>query len=184
MRLGIVHASVEAEARTELHLARLLLLLGQGAALGHGVVDGITKLAKLDFLLRYPRFLGRLLKLNRKNPPQVPMLAHEVDTVESSMIRFRYGPWDPRYRYWLGLLQAKGLVELGLQGRRVLVSITAQGVDCFQALLEHAEMSTLAERAGVVMESLWSLSGSRLKDLVYEAVPELQGMSWGEEIQP
>lgn len=184
MRLGIVGASVEAESRTELHLARLLLLLGQGAERGQGVVDGITKLAKLDFLLRYPRFLERLLRLNRRNPPQVPMHAYEVDTVESSMIRFRYGPWDPRYRLWLGLLQAKGLVQLGLEGRRVLVKITARGAECSRLLAERSEMSMLARRAGVVMECLWSLSGTRLKDLVYEAVPELQGLSWGEEIQP
>ncbi|MCC7137790.1 MAG: hypothetical protein IT460_05105 [Planctomycetes bacterium] len=184
MRLGIVGASVEAESRAELHLARLLLLLGHGAKRGHGAVDGITKLAKLDFLLRYPRFLERLLKLHRKHPPQVPMLPHEADTVESSMIRFRYGPWDPRYRLWLGLLLAKGLVDLRLDGRRVVVEITPRGTECFHALAARSEMSTLADRAGVVMESLWSLNGTRLKDLVYEAVPELQGMSWGEEIQP
>lgn len=184
MSLTIVRASIASEARAELHLARLLLLLGSGAARGMRVVDGITKLAKLDFLLRYPRYLERVLVLTRRNPPLVPMDAHEADTVESAMIRFRYGPWDPRYRFWLGLLLARGLVRVSREGRRVLVQVTDVGVQVSKALAAEPTMRILAERADVVMGALRTLNGTRLKDTVYEAIPELQGMRWGEEIRP
>ena len=67
-------------------------------------VKGITKLAKLDFLLRYPTCLERALHfvntlrtpIRRKSQPR------ERTSIESKMIRFRYGRGDPRYRRWLG----------------------------------------------------------------------------------
>lgn len=38
------------------------------------------------------------------------MLEFEAETVESKMVRFRYGPWDARYRSWIGVLTAKGVI--------------------------------------------------------------------------
>lgn len=54
--MDLIRALAELEQNPELHLARLLVLLGEfGGADGTGRVEGLTKLAKLDFLLRLSR---------------------------------------------------------------------------------------------------------------------------------
>jgi len=100
----------------EFHACRLLLLLtGCGVRkrdTGDVVLSGMTKMAKLDFFVRYPAFFARA----------VSHLGLEVDVepsaaVESRMIRFHYGPWDKRYNQVLPYLQARGLAVVEPSGR-------------------------------------------------------------------
>ena len=50
------------EADDALHLGRLLVLIDTfGGRSGDKQIEGLTKLAKLDFLLRYPDYLERAL---------------------------------------------------------------------------------------------------------------------------
>lgn len=184
MSLRIIHAAISTEKVPALHEARLLLLLYHAGGTGNGTVEGITKLAKLDFLLRYPTYLSRLLPKIRKRPPEVPMEPYERDTVESKMIRFRYGPWDPRYRGWIGILVAKALVDTYVLGRTVHVRLTDRGRAVAQELRSDPSFVTLDRRAEVVAATAGKQSGTRLKELVYEVVPELSALAWGEEIEP
>jgi hypothetical protein len=56
------------EGDDSLHLGRLLLLMEAfGGRKGNQPIEGLTKLAKLDFLLRYPAYLERAL-IARKAP--------------------------------------------------------------------------------------------------------------------
>ena len=186
MSLRIARAAIAAENADQLHEARLLLLLHHATEKGDGSIDGITKLAKLDFLLRYPKVLQRLLdKLNadRKKKIALPIASYEQDTVESKMIRFRYGPWDPRYRRWIGVLVAKGLADTYLQGRTVHVKLTDRGQHTAIQLSDNEDMKDLDLRARVLSTSVGSKSGQWLKDTIYEIVPELTGMPWGKEIE-
>ena len=182
MSLRIVESAVAAEQSDDLHEARLLLILRQQADKGDGTVNGIMKLAKMDFLLRYPRYFERLLQQTRKRPPAVVMQAYERDTVESRMIRFRYGPWDKRYRRWIGLLVAKGLVDSFLSGRTVHIKLTARGRSIADQIAAQSDFADLDARTMQVSKAVGGMSGSGLKDLIYQVVPELTGMSWGEEI--
>ena len=184
MSLRIVESAVAAEQADALHEARLLLLLRQHADKGDGTVNGITKLAKMDFLLRYPLYFERLVKAKYKRPFKVVMQSYERDTVESRMIRFRYGPWDRRYRRWIGLLVAKGLVDSFLEGRTVHVRVTERGRQVADALAQQQDFTDLNARTEQVSRAVSSMTGTALKDLIYKVVPELTGMSWGEEIQP
>ncbi|MBA5868089.1 MAG: hypothetical protein GDA67_15460 [Nitrospira sp. CR1.3] len=184
MSFRIVESAVAAEQADALHEARLLLMLRQQADKGDGTVNGITKLAKMDFLLRYPLYFERLLKATRKRPPAVVMEPYERDTVESRMIRFRYGPWDRRYRRWIGLMVAKGLVDSFVSGRTVHVRVTNRGRQLADAIAHREEFANLNARTEQVSKAVGAMSGSGLKDLIYQVVPELMGMSWGEEIQP
>ena len=43
------------------------------------------------------------------------------------MVRFRYGPWDERYRRWIGLLVARNLVTTYVRGHTVHVGLTERG---------------------------------------------------------
>jgi hypothetical protein len=183
LSLRIVESAVAAEQADALHEARLLLLLRQQADKGQGTVNGITKLAKMDFLLRYPLYLERLLRALYKRPPEAVMQPYERDTVESRMIRFRYGPWDHRYRRWIGLLVAKGLVDSFVSGRTVHVQLTKRGRQVADALAQQQHFTDLSARTEQVSKAVGTMSGSKLKDLIYQVVPELTGMNWGDEIQ-
>lgn len=182
MSIRLVRVAARAEQNDAVHEARLLLLLRNRADRGNGTIDGITKLAKMDFLVRYPIYFQRLLNQTRQRPMQVPMQDFESDTVESRMVRFRYGPWDPRYRRWIGLLVAKGLATTYLAGKTVHVKITDKGRAYAEMLASTDEFRDLDERSRLVIVAVGGMAGSRLKELVYEVVPELTSMSWGQEI--
>ena len=127
------------EGNDDLHIGRLLLLLRAFAGRkGTGTVDGLTKLAKLDFLLRYPVYLERALP--RRNAesdvPAVEVQEHERKSIESSMIRFKYGPWDPRYRRFLNLMIAKGMVDVVVEGKTYRIGLTERGLDVSKSLSE------------------------------------------------
>lgn len=181
--LRIVESAVAAEQADALHEARLLLLLRQQADKADGTVNGITKLAKMDFLLRYPLYFERVLRSRyRRRPPVVVMHDYERDTVESRMIRFRYGPWDRRYRRWIGLLVARGLADTFVSGRTVHVGLTDRGRKVADTIAQQEEFAALDARTEQVSKAVGAMSGSALKELIYQVVPELTGMNWGEEI--
>ena len=182
MTLRIVRTAAQLEQDDSSHQARLLVLLRHAEKVDQGAVRGITKLAKLDFSLRYPTYLKRLLPRIRKRPPEVKTMPFEEHTVENAMIRFKYGPWDHRYRRWLGVLVAKGLAETFLEGRTVRVRLTDQGRFIAGELAGKSEWSDLDARSELIADTAGRQSATRLKNLVYEVVPELLGMAWGEEI--
>jgi hypothetical protein len=184
MSFRIIKTAIEAEKDDFLHQARLLLLLLRTSDKGDGSIEGITKLAKLDFLLRYPTYLQRLIPRIYSRLLDVPMESYELDTVESKMIRFRYGPWDPRYRRWIGMLVAKGLADTFLVGRTVHIKLTTKGISIAKTISEAEEFDIFGKRSILVGRIAKKLSGTGLKDLIYEVVPELTGLAWGEEIEP
>jgi hypothetical protein len=100
------------------------------------------------------------------------------------MIRFRYGPWDKRYRRWIGLLMSKGLADTFVSGRTVHVRITDKGRAVAESLAARPEFADFDARSNQISQAVGSTPGTRLKDLIYEVVPELTGMNWGEEIAP
>jgi len=182
--LRLVRAVAETENLDSLHISRLLVLLRSLAARGRSrkPVEGITKLAKLDFLLRYPQCLERALAVRGADPMLASVLPRERTSIESSMIRFRYGPWDHRYRRWLGLLASRGLVSLAVHGRTVHVLLTERGHTIADELRSQESFHVIASRSDVLAKTLGSLSATALKNFVYDIVPEILDMKWGESI--
>ena len=186
MTKDFIDLAADLEQFDPLHEARLLVLLGIAAK--KEPVDGIMKLAKMDFLLRYPKVLERaLITISSKKPTARKVAARipeEVkDTVEGRMIRFRYGPWDKRYRRWLAIMVAKGLLNVSKQGRTVQVKLTPRGLEISSQLTNRAEFKELAERADAVRFAVGEMSATRLMNLVYQITPEILGMKWGEAIK-
>ncbi len=190
MSLRIVRAAARTESADALHLARLLLLLLSADASKTTVatkakaVEGITKLAKLDFLLRYPVYLERALKELGIPEQDANVLPRERTTVETKMIRFRYGPWDDRYRRWLGLLHARGLVKLSADGRKVEIGLTDRGRNLALDLAGNPDFHEMARRGAVVVDAVGNMAATAIKDFVYRIVPEITGLRWGVEIDP
>ena len=98
MSIKVIHLAAEIEDTNDFHVARLLLLLKYAAGRTDKPVQGIMKLAKMDFLLRYPNCLVRVLKALGKKQAAESIPEEERNTIEARMIRFRFGPWDKRYR--------------------------------------------------------------------------------------
>lgn len=98
------------------HQARVLLLVAAVAATkGHTAkLDGLTKLAKLDFLLRYPALAPQVLDRLNESDPRLHLgesdFAAPTD-VEAPMTRYKYGPWDDRYYAIIGALIGRGLLR-------------------------------------------------------------------------
>ena len=105
---------------------------------GSKSIEGITKLAKLDFLLRYPNCLERALVAANRNSELANVKEYERSTLESKMIRFKYGPWDSRYRRWLNLLASRGLATVELQKKTIVIELTDKGQKIAEQAINHA----------------------------------------------
>ena len=182
MALELARALAATERDDDLHISRLLLLTVARARDKRHSIEGLTKLAKLDFLLRYPNSLERALKAANKAPERAEVADFERTTIESKMVRFRYGPWDHRYRRWVALMVAKGLVTVNVQGRTVHLWPTELGLKLAADLANQQPLEALAKRADLVAKSFGGRTGSDLKNFVYETFPELTSMKWGQEI--
>ena len=171
------------EGDHRLHQARLLVLLRAFAGPNNTTtVEGLTKLAKLDFLLRYATYLERAISERHGQADKVKVRDEERLSVESRMVRYRYGPWDDRYREFLNELVGLDLVHVRVQGRTVHIGLTDRGLDIANALSETSAYEEVARRAGLLKTNL-NLSATGLMHFIYETFPEIADMRLREEIQ-
>jgi len=166
----------------DIHLARLLVLLKsfqreQGAA-----IVGITKLAKLDFLLRYPSCFETAMIARNVSSKNLRVADYEHTTIEASMVRYRYGPWDHRYRKFLNILAARGLATIAVEGRTIVIDLTDKGAALANKLAQSDEFEDVDFRAGMLRKHL-DLGATRLMNFIYEEFPELNKMQLNEGIE-
>lgn len=158
---------------------RLLLLIA-GFSGGSRVLEGRTKLAKLDFLLRYPSYLTRALQI-RKPDLRIGSLSEEKPDLEGSMVRYRYGPWDPSYFALLGRLIGKGLVEPVPFARGIGYRVSDRGRAIAGELAREPAWEDTAARVALLSRH-FNLSGTSLMKFVYEHFPEVTQASWGDTL--
>jgi hypothetical protein len=182
MSLRLVHLASRIEKSDDFHMARLLVLMHAFAGRSNKPVQGIMKLAKMDFLLRYPNCLARVLEKQGQADEAAKIPPEQRNTIEARMIRFRYGPWDDRYRRWIALLAAKGLVLTFLEGRTVYIQLTEGGKALSETLAGTEGFIELAQRSKSVKKAVGPMNGTALKDHIYEALPEIVDMKWGHSI--
>lgn len=180
--MSLFHTLAKLEGSDDLHMARLLLLLNAYAGSeGSGTVDGLTKLAKLDFLLRYPVYLERALKARRASPEDAHVAEHERLSIESRMVRFRYGPWDHRYRRFINILVARGLAQVISDGRTIKVGLTSAGVNAAILLAADESFRDMSQRARLLRRH-FNMRATELMRFIYLTFPELETLSFNEEI--
>jgi hypothetical protein len=171
--MDFVETVANLDQSPELHAVRLLLLLDAFAEGDQGgPVEGLTKLAKLDFLLRYPVMLERALKAKGYSTREVQLEDHEQHSVESQMVRYRFGPWDHRYREFLNILVAKGLASISIEGRKVVIAATEAGRDRAQQLSNDDLFVQYARRAKLLKRH-FDLTATNLMRFIYDTFPEL-----------
>ena len=164
---------------TEEGEARLLILIATFTG-KNKCLEGRTKLAKLDFLLRYPRFLRRALLIRGESPERLTDLSDQED-LESRMVRYRYGPWDPSYYAILGRLVGKRLIEPIPFARGIGYRSTDEGQKVVRALTSVEDWSAI-QRSARLLKKYLDLSGTSLMNFIYTNFPEVTHSSWGEHL--
>jgi hypothetical protein len=80
------------------------------------------------------------------------------------------------------LLVGKGLLKAGVEGRTVKLWLTDTGHSTAQNLASSPDLEDLFTRAKLVAKTFGTMSGSALKDFVYNTFPEITTMRWGDPI--
>ncbi len=172
LRRELFQPTVEGEAR-------ILLLIDAFSSDTRGL-EGRTKLAKLDFFLRYPPFLERALRI-RKPEIKIDVTPTEANNIENRMVRYRYGPWDPAYFALLGRLIGKRLIQVIPASRGLSYKTTDLGRQLAQKLAKDDSWAEIAQRALLLKRHL-DLKGSNLKDFIYQNFPEVSDATWGDRL--
>jgi hypothetical protein len=170
------------ERDENIHLGRLLILLNVfGGDNKSGEVDGLTKLAKLDFLLRYPVYLEKALNSSNRQMKKAPPKNYERISVEAKMVRFKYGPWDFRYRRFINTLIGRQLVSMRKEGKSYRFGVTDRGA-ALATVLENTEaFFDMRERAHTIKTN-FNMSGTHLMKFIYKTFPEIGSLQYGKEI--
>jgi hypothetical protein len=155
---------IAADEVTELHAARMLLLLKLCGSKGR--IEGLTKLAKLDFFCRYPEFFKRAAAAIETEVKAM------IDVNESPMIRHNYGPWDQRYYQLLPYLEARGLISVTQQGTGYSFSLTSKGTTLAEGLAQELPFQKLRDHMQEVKKAFGQKNGSQLKKLIYKLFPD------------
>lgn len=147
----------------EFHAARLLLLVRLCGTANR--IDGLTKLAKLDFFVRYPSFFADACIALRIAPPPQTMTG-----VEAPMVRHHYGPWDKRYYHVLAFLEGAGLLSVtpahGTAG--YTFTLTEAGVARANDLVASPAFEPVAVQMRAVKSAFGTRSGDSIKRFIYE----------------
>lgn len=160
------------------HQMRVLLLVAAvSEEAGHNrKLDGLTKLAKLDFFVRYPALASMLLD---DLDTDERMHVNEVDRssptlVQDPMTRYKYGPWDDRYYPVIGALVSRGLLKYA-KGRRGSVALmpTAAGKALAADVATDEVWRAVADRCAAVASASEGMTGNALKELIYDRLADL-----------
>jgi len=141
--------------------ARLLLLIRVCGT--RNKINGLTKMAKLDFFVRYPEFFQEVCEYLG--------VATSVTSrgVESAMVRHHYGPWDRRYYHVLAYLEGKGLLSVQKVGNAYDLELTKDGQASADKLKDHPAFSELVTSMRAIKKVFGAKTGSRIKGIIYEA---------------
>lgn len=158
-------APLAADDILEFHAGRLLLLLSTCGGTA-GIINGLTKMAKLDFFVRYPDFFSAALAegLRRK--------AIRTNAVEAAMVRHHYGPWDKRYYHILAYLESRRLIKILITGRTRRIALTALGKATAKKLVGIEAFSDVVAHMRNVNAALGAKSGNELKTMIYDLFGE------------
>jgi hypothetical protein len=171
MRKELFQPTAEGEAR--------LLILINAFTTSKNSLEGRTKLAKLDILLRYPQFFQRAILVQA---PQLATNEGESDeTIETRMLRYRYGPWDPAYFGILGSLIGRGLVAPVPTATGIGYRTTATGQQLASRIGSTGPWKSVV-RSAKLLKVHFDKSGSWLKDFIYRHFPEVVESSWGQTL--
>jgi len=170
--------TLTADKITEFHAARITLLVHLCGVKNR--IGGLTKLAKLDFFVRYPNFFQRAADHLKQ---EAEALASRV--VESAMVRHHYGPWDARYYQILAYLESRAVLTVERRDKTFVFTLTDGGVAVARRLAGEDSFQDLCGQMRAVKKLFDKKSGDWLKKLVYQLFEEeVAQLPLGQVIRP
>jgi hypothetical protein len=164
------------------HEARVLLLV-DAFSTGTRGLEGLTKLAKLDFFLRYPGYLDRLLRIEQRAwPEDSPPSSEELASTDDAMIRYKYGPWDDRYYVIISRLLARDLIQPTGGGGRVNLRTTELGAHLARDLAALPMWKMTAVRVQFLRKLFANATGNSLRKRIYRLFPEAMDRPYRDRI--
>jgi hypothetical protein len=170
------------------HGARLLILIRFAGkprtdpAILPGI-EGRTLLAKLDFFLRYPAYLRRaseIIGVSIENPNIIDF--DEINSVESRMIRYLYGPWDELYYPVLAYLIGKQLIKVSKKKNTEIFQLSKKGNEIAEQLALTTEYADVTSRAAFLPKLFSKHNGNTLRKFIYENFPDVVNRNIGDAI--
>jgi hypothetical protein len=152
----------------EFHAGRIVLLLATCGGVS-SAISGLTKMAKLDFFVRYPDFFEVVSR-----DPDRPSDGRS-QAVEAAMIRHRYGPWDKRYYHVLAFLKSRGLITIKKAGKSFRIALTRAGKLVAKRIGAAPAFAGMKEQMKRVDERLGGKTGNELKKMIYMIFDEEVG---------
>ena len=105
----------------------------------------------------------------------------QQEGIDSKMVRYRYGPWDPAYFALLGALIGRGLVESVPSSRGFSYRSTESGRQVAEQLRATDAWGPLSTRTRLLKRH-FDLTGNFLKRFIYQTFPEVTSATWGDEL--
>ncbi|MEG4202832.1 hypothetical protein QUA20_02725 [Microcoleus sp. Pol7_A1] len=172
MTLFLIVANIE--TNDELHLGRILILLKTFAGQKQNIaIDGLDKLAELDFFLRYPVYLERALPARGTSSNKADIKDYERQSIEANTAYYSYKPWSVEYRRFISLLVAKDLVSLEFEKNIIKVTLSRKGIEVANSLSKKESYYIIEKRASILKQN-FNLSSRNLITFMYENFPETQ----------
>jgi hypothetical protein len=172
------------------HVARLLILIGNSGKPQKSIkqfpaIEGRTLLAKLDFFMRYPKYLRMAASILGKNIVEEDLGLNsldEINSVETRMIRYLYGPWDSTYYLIISYMVGKGLIDPVKPGKKDVFRLTKRGYELLQKLEKDVGFSDLTHRAKTIYKLFYNYSGTGVKSFIYANFQDVVNLDIGELI--
>lgn len=182
IKKSLIEVIMDIDSDINLDLARILLLLKMYSGRNNnGKIEGISMLGYLDFLLRYPIALSKTLEYIHLDDITIPVYSSENMTIESQMLRYKFSPWNSKYRKLISILQAKKLIKLNTDGKKVYIKLTEKGDKMVVDFMSDEKFNVLVKRGKIIKTKFGSMSAKKLIDIIYNAIPELLTMKEGRD---
>ncbi|MDQ0090114.1 putative type IV restriction endonuclease [Paenibacillus anaericanus] len=173
MSISLIEQVIILDERDELHIIRILVLIYTliGAKKDKVTIE-LTKLAKMDFLLRYPSALDSAL-LNLYKQKDVSITEAEKNNIETNILSFRFSPWSSDFRRLMVLLNAKSLIKWEQRGKYLDIYHTPKGIELFKEVLKFKEFESMIKQSQAIKTNISNLSGLKLDSLLSKVLTEL-----------
>lgn len=158
------------------HVSRLTLLIHlAGRPVYRPTIEGRTKLAKLDFFVRYPVFLAKAIKIAGFSEliQQASSVINYSSQIEAGMLRYKYGPWDHKYYIILAYMLSKKLINIEFNNLNDNYILLEKGQILANNLMEQNEWQEIAQRCSIVGKLFEGQKGTTIKDFIYLHFPEV-----------
>ncbi|MGB8265454.1 MAG: hypothetical protein WCE44_03965 [Candidatus Velthaea sp.] len=168
-----IRESVGAVERDDVsHRARILILL---QACKDAPIEGaldLVRLVYLDYFLRYPSSLEKLLTARGKSVRRLKIEDFERDSLSARFGALRVQPWDLNYRRWLAAEYAAGRIEARLVDADVFsITLTPKGVTAAASLRLSELFEVDYTRATMIARHL-DLRTVTLAKVINQTLPE------------